>query len=115
MKGGAGGETQRRRRAAVGMLYSIQARTFLDPKQQTSRINEMRAFRAPHDNKQPPRLVLRPSRSPQSHTQQAHTPSKRRKISYPHTSSSMDASRMYCLSRCILFLKRYIATARPPI
>ena len=31
------------------------------------------------------------------------------------TSSSLLASRMYCLRRCILFLKRYIATARPPI
>lgn len=31
------------------------------------------------------------------------------------TSSSLDASRMYCLSRCILSLNRYIATARPPI
>lgn len=27
----------------------------------------------------------------------------------------MDASRIYCLSFCILFLKRYIATALPPI
>lgn len=32
-----------------------------------------------------------------------------------NTSRSLDASRMYCLSLCILSLNRYIATARPPI
>lgn len=94
--------------ACVVEGFNLCLTDFLSHKHEDDPINS-------HLARRPRRAVTHIHRCPPSRGEYSNP---RRKQATNHinlTSSSLLASRMYCLRRCILFLKRYIATARPPI